>query len=310
MIAQPMLEGLPPNDATHVMRVAAPRVAAQRISDMISETFDPAEVAVANFERTENDWVVEVYAGAAFDPDRLLEMVEIAAGAEIASTVTFGDVEQKDWVAASLEGLAPVRVGTVVVHGSHDRDRVGPNQIGIEIEAALAFGTGHHGTTQGCLHAIVDSARRGRPFPRRVLDVGTGTGVLAIAAERIFHTGVVASDIDAVAVRTARANAKANKAPGVRMIHAAGAGARALSEGGPYDLILANILLPPLKRLARPLRRLLAPGGRIVLSGLLSAQVPAALAAYRAQGLRLVSQRHIEGWATLTLAVDAGRPLR
>ncbi|ABS66672.1 ribosomal L11 methyltransferase [Xanthobacter versatilis] len=308
MIAPPMLEGLPPNDATHVMRVEASRVAAQRISDMISETFDPAEVAVANFERTDNDWVVEVYAGAAFDPERLREMVEIAAGPEIASTVTFGDVEEKDWVAASLEGLAPVRVGTFVVHGGHDRGRVGPNLIGIEIEAALAFGTGHHGTTQGCLHAITDAARRGAP--RRVLDVGTGTGVLAIAADRLFHTHVVGSDIDAIAVRTARANAKANKAPAVQMIHAAGAGARVLRVGGPYDLILANILLPPLKRLARPLRRLLAPGGRIVLSGLLSAQVPAALAAYRAQGLRLVSQRHIEGWATLTLAADAGRPLR
>ncbi|MFS8039283.1 50S ribosomal protein L11 methyltransferase [Xanthobacter sp. AM11] len=301
-----MLEGLPPNDATHVMRVAAPRREAQRIADLISETFDPAEVAVANFERTDAEWVVEVYAGAAFDAERLQEMVEIAAGPELAAGVTFGDVEQKDWVAASLEGLAPVKVGPFVVHGAHDRGRVPGHCIGIEIEAALAFGTGHHGTTQGCLCAIVDAARRGRPA--RVLDVGTGTGVLAIAAARQFHTRVVGSDIDAVAVRTARANARANQAPGILMVHAAGAGARTLGEKGPYDLILANILLPPLKRLARPLRRLLAPGGRIVLSGLLSAQVPAALAAYRSQGLRLVSQRHMEGWATLTLAADAGRP--
>ncbi|MBN8915803.1 MAG: 50S ribosomal protein L11 methyltransferase [Rhizobiales bacterium] len=260
-----MLEGLPPNDATHVMRVEAPRRQAQRIADLISETFDPAEVAVANFERTDDDWVVEVYAGAAFDAETLRELVEIAAGAELAAAVTFG-----------------------------------------EIEAALAFGTGHHGTTQGCLHAIVNAARRGRP--QRVLDVGTGTGVLAIAAERLFHTEIVGSDIDIIAVRTAKANAAANKAPGVRMVHAAGAGARAIRIHGPYDLILANILLPPLKRLARPLASLLAPGGRIVLSGLLTAQVPAALAAYRAQGLHLVSQRHIEGWATLTLAARSDRP--
>lgn len=301
-----MLEGLPPNDATHVMRVEAPRRQAQRIADLISETFDPAEVAVANFERTDDDWVVEVYAGSAFDPDMLRELVEIAAGPEMAAAVTFGEIEQKDWVAASLEGLAPVAVGPVVVHGSHDRGRVGPNRIGIEIEAALAFGTGHHGTTQGCLHAIVNAARKGRP--QRVLDVGTGTGVLAIAAERLFHTEIVGSDIDIIAVRTARANAAANKAPGVRMVHAAGAGARAIRIHGPYNLILANILLPPLKRLARPLASLLAPGGRIVLSGLLTAQVPAALAAYRAQGLHLVSQRHIEGWATLTLAARSDRP--
>ncbi|MEP9352114.1 50S ribosomal protein L11 methyltransferase [Xanthobacter sp. KR7-65] len=301
-----MLEGLPPNDATHVMRVAAPRKAAQRIADLISETFDPAEVAVANFERTDDDWVVEVYAGSAFDAERLAELVEIAAGPDIAAGVTFGDVEQKDWVAASLEGLAPVAVGAFVVHGAHDRGRVGPNRIGIEIEAALAFGTGHHGTTQGCLHAIADAAKRGRP--RRILDVGTGTGVLAIAAERQFHSHVVGSDIDIIAVRTARTNAVANKAPGVRMLHAAGADARVIAGEGPYDLILANILLPPLKRLARPLSALLAPGGRIVLSGLLTAQTPAALAAYRARGLRLVSQRHIEGWATLTLATRTGRP--
>lgn len=299
-----MLEGLPPNDATHVMRVAAPRVPAQRIADLISETFDPTDVAVANFERAENDWVVEVFAGEAFDADRLRELVEIAAGPELAATVDFSAVEEKDWVAASLEGLAPVRVGPFMVHGAHDRARLSTNVIGIEIEAALAFGTGHHGTTQGCLAALADAARVGRP--RRVLDVGTGTGVLAIAAARRFHTNVVASDIDIVAVRTARANARANKAgPGITLLHAAGADARNIADGGPYDLILANILLPPLKRLARPLRTLLAPGGRIVLSGLLVSQVPAALAAYRCQGLHLVTRRHIEGWATLVLA--AGR---
>ncbi|MFG1402792.1 50S ribosomal protein L11 methyltransferase [Xanthobacter sediminis] len=298
-----MLEGLPPNDASHVMRVAASRAAAMRIADLISETFDPAEVAVTHFERAEDDWEVEVYAGEAFDADRLRELVALAAGEEVAAGAVFSTVEKKDWVAASLEGLAPVKVGPFMVHGAHDRARVPASAIGIEIEAALAFGTGHHGTTQGCLAAITDVARRSRP--QRVLDVGTGTGVLAIAAARCFHTQVVASDIDIVAVRTARANARANKAgPGVTLLHAAGADARTIVEGGPYDLILANILLPPLKRLARPLAGLLAPGGWIVLSGLLVSQVPAALAAYRSQGLHLVSRRHIEGWATLVVAAD------
>ncbi len=302
-----MLEGLPPNDASHVMRVAAPRAAAQRIADLISETFDPAEVAVANFERGEDDWVVEVFAGEAFDAERLRDLVGFAAGPELAAATTFSAVEQKDWVAASLEGLAPVKVGPFMVHGSHDRGRVRGSTIGIEIEAALAFGTGHHGTTQGCLAAIADVARRA--CPARVLDIGTGTGVLAIAAARRFHTQVVASDIDIIAVRTARANARANHAgTGITMLHAAGADAASIAAGGPYDLILANILLPPLKRLARPLRNLLAPGGHIVLSGLLVSQVPAALAAYRSQGLYLVKQRHIEGWATLELSADgAGR---
>ncbi|MEP9377294.1 50S ribosomal protein L11 methyltransferase [Aquabacter sp. CN5-332] len=305
-----MLEGLLPNDATHYMRVSAPEGDARRIADLIAETFDPAEVAVANFEQPDGVWAVEAYAGSAFDPDMLRDLVVVAAGEDFAARVEFGELQEKDWIAASLEGLAPVRVGPFHVHGSHDRARVPPNGIGIEIEAALAFGTGHHGTTQGCLAAIVDEARRGTP--RRVLDVGTGTGVLAIAAARRFRTLVMAGDIDVVAVRTGKENARANaSAPFVRMVLAPGVDAPALQREGPYDLILANILLPPLKRLAKPLRPLLAPGGRVVLSGLLESHANAALAAYRAQGLKLVRRRNIEGWTTLTLSAGgaSARPL-
>ncbi|OYX69194.1 MAG: ribosomal protein L11 methyltransferase [Rhizobiales bacterium 32-66-11] len=304
-----MFEGLLPSDATHFMRVSAPEMLARRIADLLAESFDPAEVAVANFEQPDLSWAVEVYAGEAFDPDRLRELVEVAAGADLAAQVAFGELQEKDWVAASLEGLAPVRVGPFHVHGSHDRARVPPNGIGIEIEAALAFGTGHHGTTQGCLAAIVDAARIGRPG--KVLDVGTGTGVLAIGAARLFRVPVVASDLDEVAVRTARENARANLAgPYIHMVLAAGAGAAAVRRPGPYDLILANILLPPLKRLARPLRPLLAPGGKVVLSGLLPSHANAALAAYRAQGLQLVRRRDIDGWTTLTLSATGAKPKR
>ncbi|OYX10491.1 MAG: ribosomal protein L11 methyltransferase [Rhizobiales bacterium 32-66-8] len=303
-----MYEGLLPTDATHFMRVRAPEQLARRVGSLLSESFDPAEVAVATFEEEEGSWAVELYAGEAFDRDILLDLVAVAGGAELAAEVTFGELKEKDWVAASLEGLAPVRVGPFHVHGSHDRTRVPPNGIGIEIEAALAFGTGHHGTTQGCLAAIVDAARLGRP--RKVLDVGTGTGVLAIAAARQMRVPVMASDIDIVAVRTAHENARANGAgPQVRMVLAAGVDARVLRAEGPYDLILANILLSPLKRLARPVRPLLAPGGWLVLSGLLPSHANAALAAYRAQGLKLVRRRDIEGWTTLILADSGSAPM-
>ncbi len=296
-----MLEGLPPNDATHVMRLSAPEREARRVADFLGENFDPAEVAVANFEQPDGSWAIELYAGEAFDPDRLRELVRIAAGDEMADQISFHSIDKTDWVAASLEGLAPVRVGPFVVHGSHDRARVPVNAIGIEIEAALAFGTGHHGTTQGCLAAIADMAKIGRP--RRILDVGTGTGVLAIAAARQFRRPVVASDLDGVAVRTALENAAANKAKGFVTMHlAAGVDAAVIRASAPYDLILANILLPPLKRLARPVRPLLAPGGWLVLSGLLPSHANAALAAYRAQGLKLVRRRDIEGWTSLILS--------
>ena len=295
-----MLEGLLPNDATHFIRVRAGEMDARRIADLIAETFDPAEVAAASFEESEGVWIAEAYAGSAFDPDLMRDLVAIATSPERAETMEFGEIQQQDWIAASLEGLAPVVVGPFRVHGAHDRGRVPVNAIGIEIEAALAFGTGHHGTTQGCLAAIVDEARQGRP--RRILDVGTGTGVLAIAAARQFRSGVMAGDIDLVAVKTARENARANLAgPFVTLVHAPGVDAGMLRDGGPYDLILANILLPPLKRLARSLAGLLAPGGRVVLSGLLDSHANAALAAYRAQGLTLVRRRSIAGWTTLTL---------
>ncbi|WP_029003484.1 50S ribosomal protein L11 methyltransferase [Azorhizobium doebereinerae] len=304
-----MLEGLPPNDATHVMRLSAPEREARRVADFLAEHFDPAEVAVANFEQPDGAWAIELYAGEAFDADLLRELVTIAAGPEMAAQVTFHAIEETDWVAASLDGLAPVRVGPFIVHGSHDRSRVPVNAIGIEIEAALAFGTGHHGTTQGCLAAIADMAKQ--RTPARILDVGTGTGVLAIAAAREFRRPVVASDLDWVAVRTARENARYNGAgPFVTLHLAAGVDATSVRASAPYDLILANILLPPLKRLARPVRPLLAPGGWLVLSGLLPSHANAALAAYRAQGLKLVRRRDIDGWTSLILSATGAAPRR
>jgi len=228
------------------------------------------------------------------------ELVRLSAGDAAAEALTFEAVASADWVAQSLEGLKPVPAGRFVVHGAHDRGRVRPNALGIEIEAALAFGTGHHGTTRGCLLAFDDLARRHR-F-RRVLDIGTGSGVLAFAAAKQLRTHVVASDNDPVAVHAARGNARLNHlAPLITFICAAGAQTHALTAPGPYDLIFANILLGPLMRMARPLARLAAPGARVVLSGLLPSHANAALAAYRAQGLRLEKRFPLDGWMTLVL---------
>ena len=187
------------------------------------------------------------------------------------------------------------------MHGAHDRARIPFNRIGIEIEAALAFGTGHHGTTRGCLLALDWLCKsRGGGAMRRILDLGTGSGVLAIAAARALRQPVLATDIDGSAVRAARANAALNRAGGfVEVIRADGVTAPKLRERAPYDLVLANILLRPLQRLAAPLTRLTAPGARVVLSGLLASQANAAIAAYR--GLALERRIDLDGWTTLIL---------
>jgi len=215
--------------------------------------------------------------------------------------LTFETLAEKDWVAASLEGLPPVTAGRFVVHGRHDRARIGSNKIGIEIEAALAFGTGHHGTTRGCLLALdrLLKARR----PHRILDVGTGSGVLAIAAAKACRRSVMAGDIDPRAATAARENARANgTAALINVIRGHGVTDRRLRAKGSYDLVFANILLQPLKRLAAPLTRLAAPYGRIVLSGLLPAHANSALAAYRLQGFALERRLNVDGWTTLVLA--------
>ena len=166
--------------------------------------------------------MVEVYFGHAPDEDNVRALVAAAVGEELAQKVEFGRVEQKDWIATSLEGLSAVRAGRFLVHGSHDRDGVRANDIGLEIEAALAFGTGHHGTTRGCLLFIDDILKRRRP--RHVIDVGCGTGVLAMAVARALRAPVAAGDIDAIAVAAARANAELNGAgPWLRPVVAKGA---------------------------------------------------------------------------------------
>jgi ribosomal protein L11 methyltransferase len=246
-------------------------------------------------------WRVAMYFRAAPDETMVRRLTAAAAGTAVAKALRFELVAAKDWVRESLAGLAPVTAGRFIVHGAHDRARIPFNRIGIEIEAALAFGTGHHGTTRGCLLALdrICKSLAGNA-PQRILDLGTGSGVLAIAAARALRQPVLATDVDGSAVRAARANAALNRAGSfIEVVKADGVTGPKLRERAPYDLVLANILLRPLQRLAAPLTRLTAPGARIVLSGLLASQASAAIAAYR--GLALERRIDLDGWTTLVL---------
>src|SRR5882672_5546341 len=286
--------------ATSVARLMTDAAAAKRIGDALAETFDGEEVAASAFEEPDGRWSLAVHFRNPPDEAALRALVASAAGAATAQALAFETLAPTDWVRKSLEGLKPVDAGRFVVHGAHDRAHVRANRIGIEIEAALAFGTGHHGTTRGCLLAL-DRIVKGRR-PRKILDVGTGTGVLAIAAARALRRPVLASDIDARSVTIARENARLNRAGAyVEIVHRAGIGARLFRQRAPFDLIFANILLEPLRSLATPMARLVAPRGQVVLSGLLLAQATPALASYRARGLVLARRIRLEGWATLVL---------
>ena len=289
------------NEATIVARLTCTdQAAARRISAYMAETLDANDTACGSFETDDGVWHVALHFREPPDEAMVRELIALAAGDDMAAALTFENVAAKDWVAESLSGLIPVRAGRFIVHGAHDRAQVKSNDLGIEIEAALAFGTGHHGTTRGCLLALDDLAKR-RRF-RRVLDLGTGSGVLAIAAAKAFHSRVLGTDIDRIAVTAAASNARLNRAaPMVTLAHATGTKARGIAAHAPYDLIFANILMAPLLRLAVALSDLAAPHGRVVLSGLLPAHANAILAIYRAQGLVLVRRFPLEGWMTLVL---------
>ena len=286
--------------ATSVAVLETAEQPARRLASLFAESFPADDLAVSLVDIGRGRWRVAIHFGSPPDAAAVRALTAAAAGKAAAEALRFEQVVAKDWVAESLAGLKPVDAGRFTVHGAHDRAAIPFNRIGIEIEAALAFGTGHHGTTRGCLLALDRLCKQRGNRPLHILDLGTGSGVLAIAAARAMRQRVLATDVDAVAVRAAHANAQLNRAaPFVRVIRADGVTARVLRERAPYDLIFANILLAPLQRFAVTLTKFTARGGHVVLSGLLRSQANAALAAYP----RLALERRIDvdGWSTLVL---------
>ena len=247
-------------------------------------------------------WVVEAFFAGEPDIAALQEQVArlATALAVVAPRLAVERVPERDWLAEVERQTPPVVAGRFFVHGRHDRGRRPASGLAIEIDPGRAFGTGRHDSTKGCLLALDRLARR-RRF-RRVLDLGCGSGILAIATIKLWRARTIATDIDPLAASETRRNARVNAAlPWLRPLVADGFRHRSLARRRRHDLILANILARPLIRLSGEIVRRLAPGGQVVLAGLLSRQAPAVLAAYRAHGCRLALWVRLGDWPTLVL---------
>ena len=263
------------------------------------EALEPAPTGVGVFEVEDGKGIWEVggyFLDAPDDIDLALLSAAFGAGPFVVS-----EVPDQDWVAKVRRELPPVEAGRFFVYGSHDAALLPEGRIGLLIEAAMAFGTGHHGTTLGCLRAYDRLLDDGQRFDN-VLDLGCGTAVLAMSAARMGAAHVLASDIDPVAVEVALANVKANGLVGrVACVESIGFDSPVLRAGGPFDLIFANILKGPLIELAPDIAAHLAPGGRAILSGLLVEQADEIVEVYQGQGLALETREDLGEWSALTL---------
>lgn len=262
------------------------------------ETLDPAPTGVGVFEVEDGKdfWEVGGYFLEAPN-DINLALLSAAYGAK---SFVVSEVPDQDWVAKVRRELPPVEAGRFFIYGSHDAKHLPAERVGLLIEAAMAFGTGHHGTTLGCLRVYDRLLDKGYIF-NNVLDLGCGTAVLAMAAAHMSSGNVIASDIDPVAVEVANANLRANNLIGrVRCLESTGFGAPELLEVAPFDLIFANILKGPLIDLAPAIAQHLKIGGAAVLSGLLIEQAEAVVDTYQENGVVLLDREDIEEWTTLT----------
>ena len=274
-----------------------PRAAIETAWDTLAWADPSPAGAVDAKEDTRLTWRLDAYSETLEDAEASAAMIRDVAP-ELNPVVEA--LEDRDWVTLSLEGLPPVRAGRFIVAGSHALTQNAPGKTDILIEAGPAFGTGHHGTTLGCLlgyEHVLDSG-----VPTKVLDVGTGSGVLAIAAIKTGAQRAIGTEIDTQSVIVANENAaKNNVSNQFKTYQTRGATNRIIQSAAPYDLIFANILARPLTRLAPKLVPLMQSGGHIILSGLLTRQEPLVRAAYQGRGLALVKRIRRDGWSTLVL---------
>jgi ribosomal protein L11 methyltransferase len=272
-------------------------------ADAAAAALGAACPTVSAFEAEAGGWHVEGFASEK-PQAALIEAALALAWAALGTAppeIAVERVAERDWLAENQASFPPLVAGRYFIHGSHHQGGTPAGRIGLRIDAATAFGTGEHATTRSCLLALDRLARRGRR--RRVLDMGTGTGILAIAAAKTWRRPVQARDIDAESVKVTARNAAVNGVAGlVDVRRSDGYRDRFLRRAGRFDLVVANILARPLSLMAKDLARALAPGGVAVLSGLLARHEPAVLAAHRAQGLHLRRRIAIAGWHTLVLA--------
>jgi len=288
--------------------IEADAAAAEQIELAFEEALDPSPVAVGRFDLGHGRFEVFAHYDEAPRHDALLGLIGAAAGNQNLGPLRIDEIADADWVTLSQGKRGPVGAGRFLVHGSHDRGRVKRHLLAIEIDAGQAFGTAHHASTRGCLIALDDALKRGHK--RCILDIGTGTGILAIAAAKALKRRVLASDSDPLAVRIAGDNARKNAvAPLVRTLKASGFAHPSLRRLSA-DLVLANLLERALHDLAPSMARAMRPGGDAILSGITQTQARGIEARYRAHGFTLKKRIILDGWTTLVITRRRPRSLR
>ncbi|WP_316860101.1 50S ribosomal protein L11 methyltransferase [uncultured Cohaesibacter sp.] len=274
----------------------------QTAAKHFEQVFEEDGFAIANFEIDEDAglWALSLYPQEEQISDAYSKALSELSALSLSIPLKVEELGDVDWVTKSLEGLVPVEAGRFIIHGSHDRGLDTMGKIAVQINAGQAFGTGHHGTTAGCLKVLSEELRGFHPM--RILDLGTGSAVLAIALAKCLKQEIVATDIDPVSIETAKENIDINEVkPFVKTAVAAGFSHPIFKEKGPFDLVVANILAGPLCKMAPQLAQHTAIGGRVILSGLLPHQRATVLAAYRLQGLHLLRTVEEDGWLVLVL---------